>query len=90
MYRINHFVLLYIIDAWVSTGGTYRGCMKLVGEAFKENTLSIDPNEKIVVLGIANWGSVKKSELLLRNRATTINYDKVHIIDMKLTMYDIL
>jgi hypothetical protein len=42
--------------------------MKLVGEAFKENALSIDPTQKVVVLGIANWCSVAKYETLIKDK----------------------
>ena len=52
-------------DAWITSGGSYKGCMKLVGEAFKENALSLDPNQKVTVLGIPNWCSVAKYESLI-------------------------
>lgn len=45
-------------NALITSGGSYSGCMKLVGEAFRENSLSIDLNHKINLLGIASWGSV--------------------------------
>ena len=40
--------------------------MKLVGEAFKENSLSIDPSLKVPVLAISNWCSVANYETLIR------------------------
>ena len=46
--------------------------MKLVGEAFKENALSIDPTQKVVVLGIASWCSVAKYESLIKVKVGTI------------------
>ena len=45
--------------------------MKLVGDAFKENALSINEKEKVVVLGISNWCSVAKRETLVRNEVIT-------------------
>jgi hypothetical protein len=39
--------------------------MKCVGEAVKENAFSLNPNENIVVLGIANWCSVARNEELI-------------------------
>jgi hypothetical protein len=44
--------------------------MKLVGEAFKENLLSIDPNLKIPVLGVSNWCSVANYETLIRPKVS--------------------
>ncbi len=40
--------------------------MKLIGEAFRENSLSIDPSLKIPVLAISNWCSVANYETLIR------------------------
>jgi hypothetical protein len=53
-------------DAWVISGGSYMGCMQLVGEAFKENSLSIDPSLIVPVLGIANWCTAANYESLIR------------------------
>jgi hypothetical protein len=66
--------------ALITTGGSYNGCMKLVGEAFKENALSIDPSKKVVVLGIANWCSVTKYESLIReekSRSPFVEYEMI-------------
>lgn len=68
-------------NALIVTGGTYNGCMKLVGEAFKNNALSIDLAQRIVLLGIANWGSVANNEKLIQlpnaNVDIPIEYDLV-------------
>ena len=53
-------------DAWVTTAGYYKGYMKLIGEAFKENLLSLDPNKKVVVLGIASWCAVANYNQLIK------------------------
>ena len=54
-------------NALVTTGGTNSGCMKLVGEAFKNNSLSSDLDKRVTLLGIANWGSVTNNTKLIRN-----------------------
>lgn len=43
--------------------------MKYVGEAIA--SASLDPNRKLVVLGIANWGTLANREQLIRDRNTT-------------------
>ncbi len=53
-------------NALIVTGGSYNGCMKLVGEAFKNNALSIDLAQRIILLGITNWGSVANKEKLIK------------------------
>ena len=57
-----------MVDAWITSGGSYNGCMKVVGEAFKDNALAIDPDKKVVVLGIANWSTVTNRDLLINVR----------------------
>ena len=54
-------------NALIITGGSYNGCMKLVGEAFKDNALSVDLAQRIVLLGVANWGTVSNNEKLVQN-----------------------
>lgn len=39
--------------------------MKYVGEAI--SGASLDPNRKLVVLGISNWGTIANKEQLIRN-----------------------
>lgn len=51
----------------MTSGGTYNGCMELVGQAFKENSLSVDPNEVANVLGIATWNSIQNNQSLIRD-----------------------
>lgn len=43
--------------------------MKLVGDAFKENASSIYSSKKVVVLGIANWPTVKNKESLTKSKS---------------------
>ncbi len=42
------------------------GCMKMVGEAFKDNHL-LDEKHRAVVLGIANWTTVRGNQALINN-----------------------
>ena len=51
-------------DAWISTGGTNAGVMRHVGEAIQN--YSLNPNKKIVVLGIANWCTITDNHLLIK------------------------
>jgi len=48
--------------------------MKLVGDAFKQNSESIDPNQKVVVLGISDWGTTARKETLIRNNVRLTFY----------------
>ncbi len=52
-------------NALILTGGSYNGCMKLVGEAFKNNAASISMDQRITLLGVANWGSVSNNDKLV-------------------------
>ena len=57
---------MYIIDAWIVTGGTNAGVMQFVGEAIKEHAVTQGSMEKeIVALGIAPWGVVRNKESLV-------------------------
>lgn len=59
------YFFLIFKDALITSGGSYNGCMKLVGEAFKKNALSVDPNKVVNLLGIANWDTIyKKSNFI--------------------------
>ena len=54
-------------NALVVTGGTNSGCMKLVGDSFKDHSLSIGLAKNIVLLGIANWGSITNNKKLVKD-----------------------
>lgn len=54
----------YLIGCRITTGGTNAGVMKHVGEAIKK--FSIDPNNRIVLLGIANWCTIADNHLLIK------------------------
>ena len=54
--------------AWIITGGTNTGVMKLVGEAVAEEypKYSTDSDkEQLVVLGIATWGNIAMNDQLV-------------------------
>ena len=56
--------------AWVTSGGSYNGCMRLIGDAFKNNTHSIDSDKNVTVLGIANWCTITNNEQLLNKNVS--------------------
>ena len=39
--------------------------MRVVGEAFKKNALSVDPSKIINLIGIANWDTIYNKAYLL-------------------------
>lgn len=49
--------------AWIISGGTNTGVMKLVGEAVASELHKY--NTPLTVLGIATWGKIKNRELLV-------------------------
>ena len=68
-------------NALITSGGSYSGCMKLVGEAFKENALSMDLNAKVNLLGIRNWGAVTNNHLLINvNRNSLFRFDQSNFL----------
>jgi transient receptor potential cation channel subfamily M protein 2 len=55
--------------AWIITGGTNAGVMRLVGEAVADEYPKYSTVSELVVLGIATWGSVAMRNKLLKNDA---------------------
>lgn len=52
--------------AWIITGGTNTGLMRLVGEAVSEEYYA-DSNSKSVVLGITTWGKIAlRDEMIVK------------------------
>ncbi len=73
LFLFNHLEFQFNFlqkDAWIISGGSHTGCMKLIGEAFKENSHSIDPSLRIPVLGVSNWCSVANYETLIRPKVS--------------------
>ena len=54
--------------AWIITGGTHTGVMRLVGEAFAEEGYKYKLKEnKLPIIGIATWGIVELRDDLTVN-----------------------
>ncbi|XP_013384358.1 transient receptor potential cation channel subfamily M member 2 isoform X1 [Lingula anatina] len=52
--------------AWVVSGGTNTGVMKLVGEAVRDHSFASDvESSKIIALGVATWGIISNKESLV-------------------------
>jgi transient receptor potential cation channel subfamily M member 2 len=49
--------------AWIITGGTNTGVMRLVGEAVADEFHKY--NQKLTVLGIATWGKIALREQMI-------------------------
>lgn len=47
----------------IISGGMHLGCMKLVGEAFKDTGYSSD--DRVPILGISNWTTIRGNEALV-------------------------
>ena len=58
----------------VTSGGQDMGCMKLVGEAFKENSFKFDESKQVVVLAISNWRTIRGKEILKNENVNTTLY----------------
>jgi len=50
--------------AWIITGGTNAGVMRLVGEAVAEEYPKYSSDTELTVLGIATWGKIAMREKL--------------------------
>ncbi len=54
--------------AWIITGGTNTGVMRLVGEAVAEEYPKYSSDTELTVLGVATWGKIAmRDKLLARN-----------------------
>jgi transient receptor potential cation channel subfamily M protein 2 len=62
-------------EAWLVTGGTEEGIMKHMGESASEMEYTLDPNRKLILLGIANWSTIRNNHLLTKNVYKTQNLD---------------
>ena len=52
--------------AWIISGGTNTGVMKIVGEAVNDYQMtSASSDQKIVALGIATWGIINNKKALV-------------------------
>ncbi len=51
-------------DAWIITGGTNAGVMRLVGEAVAEEYPKYSTESELIVLGVLTWGIIDMREKL--------------------------
>lgn len=51
--------------AWIITGGTNTGVMKMVGDAIRAHSLKKENQKPLVAIGIATWGCITNIDLLL-------------------------
>lgn len=58
----------YSTQGWITTGGSYAGVMRYVGEAAKNDIRSLNQDERIVVLGISNWTTIANKEELVYDK----------------------
>lgn len=58
--------------AWVVTGGTSSGVMRLVGKCMANQ----EPTEREVCLGVATWGVVRNHEDMAPKRGMVYAYDE--------------
>ena len=49
---------IFIVDAWIITGGSKSGVMEFVGDAVRDHRITSGKKEDVVALGIATWGMV--------------------------------
>lgn len=61
------------VDAWIITGGTNTGVMKLVGDAIRAHTLKKGSRKPLVAIGIATWGCITNKESLIVANEVKIN-----------------
>lgn len=68
-------------------GGSNAGVMKHVGEAIKST--SLNPNQKIVVLGIPNWCTVKNNTSLIKKHVDfkTLNKTLIYLKDPDFSIF---
>ena len=65
-----------ISGAWIISGGTNTGVMKIVGEAVNDYQMtSASSDQKIVALGIATWGIINnKKDLVNPDGRVSMNF----------------
>ena len=80
---LDVFIGFIVSGAWIITGGTHTGVMKLVGEAAQEYMLESGTSTKqFVVLGIVTWGIIDNRQILIQRHvsqpyATTCSFTTV-------------
>ncbi len=51
-------------DAWIISGGTHTGVMRLIGEAVAEECPKYSIDSELIVLGIVTWDIISMKEQL--------------------------
>jgi transient receptor potential cation channel subfamily M protein 2 len=59
-------------NAWVTTGGQWRGVMKLVGQALRD--CYDDEGNHVPCIGFCQWGFIRNKEELVTNGMKTVKY----------------
>lgn len=54
-----------LTKAWIITGGTNTGVMKLVGEAVRDHLLGHDQKVNVTIIGIVPWGCISGKNALV-------------------------
>jgi hypothetical protein len=68
-------------DAWIITGGSEEGIMRIIGEGVNEMATAVDPEKKITLLGITNWTTITNFHMLVV-RTISKNRTKDYKIDL--------
>ncbi len=63
--------------AWIITGGTNTGVMRLVGEAVAEKYPKYPADTKLTVLGIATWEVIAMRDKLMRE--DSVRYELIKV-----------
>jgi len=77
---------LFHKDTWIITAGTNEGIAKDVGQAVRENVSTLDAKKQIVLLGIANWTSIRNTHCLERgvDHYHNFNFFLFYLISIKI------
>ena len=62
-------------NAWVTTGGQYRGVMKMVGQALKD--VYDDQGNHVPCIGFCQWGFMRDNKKLVNNGGKIVRYNAV-------------
>ncbi|XP_076026118.1 transient receptor potential cation channel subfamily M member 2-like [Genypterus blacodes] len=66
MFHRGLIKVAQITGAWIITGGTHTGVMKLVGQALRDYALrNSSTKAQIVAIGVATWGTVHNRNALV-------------------------
>lgn len=74
--------------AWIVTGGSHAGVMKLVGEAVRDYSAAHGSRKKVTAIGIAPWGCVSQKNLLINDGNYTVDYQEPKRIKANETTLD--